>query len=307
MFLILGAAIALIWANSPFAAAYDSLLTLDAVKEVAIFTFFVSLGIELRHEMTKGALSKPRQAIVPIIAAMGGMLVPVIIFSAINFGQPSEAGWGVPMSTDVAFALAILAIAGKFLPPQVRIFLLTVSVVDDTLTILIMSIFYSTNFHLLSLVSLIGIITGALIPQRWPVLSWLTPTVKYASLPIFALFSAGVRFEDLGANFGTSALTLGIILAMVIGKPLGVLGTTWVVTKTGLGKFAAGIKWPDLLAIGSLFGMCFTVALIMSELSFGLESAERSVANLSVFIGSLASALLAVVALQIRKRSYVNR
>jgi NhaA family Na+:H+ antiporter len=306
MFLILAAAIALVWANSPFAGSYEALISIDAIKEVAIFSFFVSLGIELRHELTRGALAKPRKAIVPILAAVGGMLVPVAIFSIVNSGQQSAAGWGVPMSTDVAFALAVLALAGKFLPPQIRIFLLTVSVVDDTLTILIMAIFFSSTFHLLSLVSLLGIITGFLMPKGQRVLGWLMPVVTYVSLPIFALYSAGINLGKLGGDFGGSALTIGIILGMVIGKPLGVLGAAWLVTKTGLGTLADGIKWPDLLSIASLFGMCFTVSLIMSELSFGTAGTQHSVSNLSVFIGSLTSALLAVIALQIRKRFYVK-
>jgi NhaA family Na+:H+ antiporter len=116
-----------------------------------------------------------------------------------------------------------------------------------------------------------------------------------------------VNVQGLGDSFAASAITWGVIVAMVIGKPLGVLGTTWLVTKSGLGKLAAGIKWADLLAIGSLFGMCFTVALLMSELSFGDQYTEHQIANLSVFIGSVISALLAVTALQIRKRAYVAR
>lgn len=306
MFLILAAAVALVWANSPFSASYDSLIAIDAIKEVAIFSFFLSLGIELRHEITHGALAKPRQALVPIFAAVGGMIVPVAIFSAINAGLPSAAGWGVPMSTDVAFALAVLAIGGKFLPPQIRVFLLTVSVVDDTLTILIISIFFTSNFHLLSLVSLLGIISGILLPRGQSALKWLMPFVTYAALPIFALYSAGIKFSNLGDNFGGSALTIGIVAGMVLGKPMGVMGATWLVTKLGLGRLAEGIKWADLLSISSLFGICFTVSLIMSELSFGTAGTQHSVSNLSVFIGSLTSALLAIIAMQIRKRAYVR-
>jgi NhaA family Na+:H+ antiporter len=306
MYLILAAVVAMVWANSPLAAAYEAMISIEAIKGISIFLFFLSLGIELRHEITHGSLAKPRQAIVPIFAAIGGMLVPVAIYSIINQGLPTAVGWGVPMSTDVAFALAALAIAGKFLPSPVRVFLLTVAVVDDSLTILMIALFFSSTFHLLSVVSLAGVIIGLFVPFGQKMLGWLTPTVNFVALPVFALFSAGVNIQGLAGNFAGSAITVGIIAAMVIGKPLGVLGTTWLVTKSGLGKLAAGIKWPDLLSIGSLFGMCFTVALLMSELSFGDAPTEHSIANLSVFIGSLASALLAVVALQIRKRAYVG-
>lgn len=307
MYLILAALVAMIWANSPFAEAYEAMISVEAIKGVAIFLFFFSLGIELRHEITHGSLSKPRQAMVPILAAIGGMLVPVIIYSLINQGLPTAVGWGVPMSTDVAFALAVLAIAGKFLPAPIRVFLMTVAVVDDSLTILMIALFFSSNFHALSIVSLTGVVVGLFLPGGNKLNRWLTPTVNFVALPVFALFSAGVNIQDLGDNFAGSAITWGVIVAMVIGKPLGVLGTAWLITKSGLGKLADGIKWPDLLSIGSLFGMCFTVALLMSELSFGEQHTEHSIANLSVFIGSLVSALLAVTALQIRKRAYVAR
>ena len=307
MYLILGAVVAMLWANSPFAAGYEALISIEAIKGIAIFAFFLSLGIELREEITHGSLAKPRQAIVPIFAAIGGMLVPVAIYSIINQALPSAAGWGVPMSTDVAFALAVLALAGKFLPSPVRIFLLTVAVVDDSLTILMIALFFSSTFHALSVVSLAGVVIGLFLPGGQKITGWLTPTVNYVALPVFALFSAGVNVQGLGSSFASSAITIGVIAAMVIGKPLGVLGTTWLVTKSGLGKLAAGIKWADLLSIGSLFGMCFTVALLMSELSFGQQHTEHAIANLSVFIGSITSALLAVIALQLRKRAYVSR
>ena len=307
MYLILAALAAMLWANSPFAEAYEAMISIEAIKGLAIFLFFLSLGIELRHEITQGSLAKPRQAIVPIFAAIGGMLVPVAIYSLINQGLTSSVGWGVPMSTDVAFALAVLAIAGKFLPAPIRVFLMTVAVVDDSLTILMIALFFSSTFHLLSVVSLAGVVIGLFLPRGQQMTGWLTPTVNYVALPVFALFSAGVNIQGLGESFATSAITWGVIVAMVVGKPLGVLGTTWLVTKSGLGRLAAGIKWRDLLAIGSLFGMCFTVALLMSELSFGNQQSEHATANLSVFIGSLSSALLAITALQIRKRTYAKK
>ena len=307
MFLIVAAAVAMIWANSPFASSYEALISIEAIKGLAIFTFFLSLGIELRHEIQHGSLAKPRQAIVPIFAAIGGMLVPVAIYSLINRDLPTAAGWGVPMSTDVAFALAALAIAGKFMPAPIRVFLLTVAVVDDSLTILMIALFFSSTFHVLSVVSLAGVVIGLFLPRGQQITGWLTPTVNYVALPVFALFSAGVNIQGLGDSFAGSAITWGVIIAMVVGKPLGVLGTTWLVTKSGLGKLAAGMRWPDLLAIGSLFGMCFTVALLMSELSFGEQRTEHSIANLSVFIGSLISAALATAALQIRKRAHVRK
>lgn len=278
----------------------------EAIKAAAIFVFFLSLGVELRHEITHGSLAKPRQAIVPILAAVGGMLVPVIIYSIINSGLPSATGWGVPMSTDVAFALAVLAAAGRFLPKSVRVFLLTVAVVDDSLTILIIALFFASSFQPLSVFSLAGVALGLFLPQGRKAASWLNPVANWAALPLFAAITLWQTFANFQGQLSGSAITVGVILAMVFGKPIGVLGTTWLVTKSGLGKLATDVKWADLLSIGSLFGICFTVAMMMSELSFGENPSEHSIANVSVLIGSLTSALLAVVALQIRKRSYVR-
>ena len=279
----------------------------EAIKAGAIFVFFLSLGVELRHEIRHGSLAKPRQAIVPILAAVGGMLVPVLIYSAINSGLPTSVGWGVPMSTDVAFALAVLALAGRFLPKSIRVFLLTVAVVDDSLTILIIALFFASSFQPLSVFSLAGVALGLLLPQAQKASGWLTPVANFGALPVFAAINLWQTFSNFQGQLAGSAITLGVIVAMVFGKPIGVLGTTWLVTKSGLGKLAKDVKWPDLLSIGSLFGICFTVAMMMSELSFGGSPAEHSIANLSVLIGSLTSAILAVVALQIRKRAYVSR
>ena len=279
----------------------------QAVKAAAIFVFFLGLGIELRHEITHGSLAKPRQAIVPILAAVGGMLVPVVIYSIINSGLPSASGWGVPMSTDVAFALAVLGLAGRFMPKSIRVFLLTVAVVDDSLTILIIALFFASSFQPLSVFSLAGVALGLFMPRGQAASRWLNPAANWIALPTFAAITLWQTFANFQGQLAGSSITLGVVAAMVFGKPIGVLGTTWLVTRSGLGKLASDVKWPDLLSIGSLFGICFTVAMMMSELSFGESPSQHSIANLSVLIGSLTSASLAVIALRIRKRAHVNR
>ena len=306
--LISAAVIALIWANSPAASVYEGMIQLEWIKGLAIFLFFMSIGIELRHEIQHGSLRSAKNAIVPIFAAIGGMTVPVLIYSAFNFHQPTDAGWGIAMSTDVAFALAVFAIAGSFLPRAIRTFVLTVAVVDDSLTILMIAIFYASSFHVLSLVSLSGVIIGLFLPKGEKLLPKLQPVVSFGALPIFALFSAGVNLSSLNfKDFSTSAITIGILVAMIIGKPLGVLGTTYLVTKSGLGKLSSDIKWADLIPAGFLFSMCFTVALLMSELSFGEREIEHSTANLSVFIGSTLAAIFATVAISLRRRAHVKK
>ncbi len=270
---------AMVWANSSFSESYSAVSHLEGLKGLAIFLFFLSVGIELRHEISHGSLSKPRQAVVPIFAAMGGMLVPVIIYSIVNFGEPSARGWGVPMSTDIAFAIGVVAIAGRWLPRQVRTFVLTVAVVDDSLTILMIAIFFTSSFNILSLDSLAGVVVGLLLPQGQKVQKALEPTVAFVMLPVFAFLSAGVNLGDL--NGASDA---------------------WLVTKSKLGKLPEQVTWARLLRIAPLFGMCFTVAMLMSELSFGDSLAEHSLANVSVLITTSVMALLAAAALTLRSK-----
>jgi NhaA family Na+:H+ antiporter len=297
------ALVAMLWANSPLRESYFAVSHIEALKGVTIFLFFFSVGMELRHEITHGSLSKPRQANVPIFAAMGGMLGPVVIYSIVNIGEPSARGWGVPMSTDIAFALGVLAIAGSWLPKQVRTYVMTVAVVDDSLTILMIAIFFTSDFHTLSLASLAGVALGLLLPTNQKLQTALAPAVAFVILPLFALLSAGVDLSKLASATNASPLIiLGIAMAMVIGKPLGVLGTTWLVTKSKLGTLPKEVTWATLRRVGLLFGMCFTVAMLMSELSFGDSEGEQSLANVSVLITSAVMALLATAALSLRTK-----
>jgi NhaA family Na+:H+ antiporter len=281
------AAFALILANSPMVEGYHQFASFDALKGAAIFLFFLSVGIELRHEIVSGSLSKPRQAVVPIFAAMGGMALPVVIYSAVNFGQLSAAGWGVPMSSDMAFALGVLAIAGRWLPKH-------------SLTILMIAIFFASSFHILSLASLAGVLVGLLVPAFENIQTKLESVVAYVALPLFALMSAGVSIEHLSEDL-TWPLVIGVLLAMIVGKPLGVIGTTWLVTKSGLGKLPNGVIWKDLFPALLVFGMCFTLALVMTELSFGNNQSEHALANVSVVAGSVIMAIVSASALIYRK------
>lgn len=295
---------ALVLANSPAGEIYQGFASFEFLKGAAIFLFFLSVGIELRHEIVNGSLRKPKQAVVPIFAALGGLAVPVVIFSLINAGTPSAAGWGIPMSSDMAFALGILAIAGSWLPKAIRTYVLTLAVVDDSTTILIIAIFYASSFHLLSLASLGGVLLGLLIPKLASIQTRLEKVVAFVALPLFAFMSAGVDLAHLpSGNSVPVTLVVGILVAMIIGKPLGVIGTTWLVVKSGLGALPQGVKWKDLVPALIVFGMCFTLAMVMTELSFGDKPQLHALANLVVIIASLTVALISSAALTARKLS----
>lgn len=301
------AAIAMILANSPAGELYRGFASIELLKGTAIFLFFLSVGIELRHEILHGSLRKPKQAVVPIFAAMGGLAVPVVIYSLFNAGTEAAAGWGVPMSSDMAFALGVLAIAGRWLPKQIRTYVLTVAVVDDSSTILIIAIFYASSFHMLSLASLGGVIVGLLVPQLQKLQTGLDKVVAYGALPLFAFMSAGVDLSHLPSGADVPVmLVAGILVAMVIGKPLGVIGTTWIVVKSGLGSLPQGVKWKDLVPALLVFGMCFTLAMVMTELSFGENAQLHALANLVVIIASLTVALISSAALTARKLTRVE-
>ena len=306
--LFAAAAVALILANSPLGDVYRGFAHIELLKGTAIFLFFLSVGIELRHEIIHGSLRNPRQAVVPIFAAMGGLALPVVVYSLLNAGTPAAAGWGVPMSSDMAFALGVLAIAGRWLPKQIRTYVLTVAVVDDSTTILIIAIFYASSFHVLSLASLAGVIVGLLVPRLQTIQLGLEKTVAFVALPLFAFMSAGVDLANLPTGSEVPVmLVVGILVAMILGKPLGVIGTTWIVVKSGLGSLPQGVKWKDLVPALIVFGMCFTLAMVMTELSFGEQPEIHALANLIVIIASLTVALISSLALTIRKLTRIEQ
>jgi NhaA family Na+:H+ antiporter len=373
--LLIGAAlVALIWANSPWGDVYFdianfeigpsalhlnlSLATWAADGLLAIF-FFVA-GLELKHELVKGSLSKPAQAAVPVAAALGGMVVPALIYFGINATSSSgdPQGWGIPMATDIAFALAVLAVAGKHLPVALRAFLLTLAVVDDLGAIMVIAVFYSDKFELVPFLgSLLCLgaywlaqrarITSPLLYVPLALLTWVLmhesgvhATVAGVALamltrikedpgeaeapaerlqhrihplsagfcvPVFAFFAAGVDLRGQSISEALdNPIAIGVILGLVLGKPIGVLlgaGLTATLTRASLSK---GLKWLDIAAVGLLAGIGFTVSLLIAELAFDYGSDESESAKVAILAASLIAAVLAVIALRIRARSYAQ-
>ena len=292
--LLLGSAlVALFWANSPVQDSYLWLHGFDFIPAIAIFIFFAGVGMELRKEITNGALSKPKQALLPISAAIGGMVVPALLFVIMNFQSGSLAGWAVPMSTDIAFALAILAIFGKKLPAEMRVFLLTVAVIDDVLAIAVIAIFYTASFSLLSLASVFGVLIGFATPKRvvTGVHSKIENFNALIGLPVFVFFEAGVYISPTDATAVlNSTVIYGIVFGLIVGKPLGVMLGTYIASSISKQK----VDWQNLFPIALLCGVGFTVALLMNSLSFAKGSLESASGTMGVLIGSAASASLAV-------------
>lgn len=377
--LLLAATIlALVWANSPIADSYFALRDFKIGPEalhlnlslggwaadglLAIF-FFVA-GLELKREFVAGDLRNPARAVVPIAAAAGGVVIPAALFALINLtaGPAVLKGWAIPTATDIAFALAVLAVISTHLPTALRTFLLTLAVVDDLIAIAIIAVFYPGEMHFeflgLALLPLLaftwlvqkrihawylllplafatwalvhasgihatvaGVLLGFAVPvlrsakrggpEAGPGLAehfehLVRPVSAGVAVPLFAFFSAGVA---LGGAAGlksafTDSVAIGIVVALVAGKFIGVFGATWLVTSTTKAKLDDGLAWIDVAGLALLAGVGFTVSLLISELSFGDDSPHYSHAKVAILAGSVLAALLAAVVLRSRNRHY---
>lgn len=365
--LLLAATAAMIIANSSWSEWYFSLsnkvigiesihldltvATWAADGLLAIF-FFVA-GMELKYELVSGSLSNRANAAVPIAAALGGMIVPAIIFSVINAGKPSASGWGIPMATDIAFALAVLGIAGRRLPIELRAFLLSLAVVDDLGAIIVIAIFYSSSIALTYLLAASACVVVFAAAQRqgirspilylplgiatWVFLheSGVHATIAGVALglamriklkegetesplesaldkfhpwsaglcvPVFAFFAAGISVVGISVSQAfTSPVSVGVMLGLVVGKPIGILGFAWLAARFTRAELSKSLFWGDVLAIGLLAGVGFTVSLLITKLAFVGDAELDSLARLSVLMASVIAAVLAVIALQIRK------
>nr|WP_244962801.1 Na+/H+ antiporter NhaA [Cryobacterium roopkundense] len=334
--------------------------------------FFFLAGLELKREFVAGDLRSVNRAIVPVAAAMGGVIVPAVFYTLINLNSGSDAlrGWAIPTATDIAFALAVLAVIGSKLPAALRIFLLTLAVVDDLLAIAIIAFFYTTDIAfvplLLAIVPLalywilahkfsyffgtkalaawvillpIGFVVWALVhasgvhatvagvllgfaipvlrsqrgggPDAGPGLAEtlehrIRPLSSGFAIPVFAFFSAGVAIGSVEGftQAITDPVSIGIIVALVVGKPVGVLLATIIVTKTTKAALDPDLAWIDVAGVALLAGVGFTVSLLISELGFGQGSPHDDHAKVAILVGSLLAALAATVILRGRNRHY---
>lgn len=371
--LLVAAVVALAWANSPWLDTYHALsgtrvgphawhldLTLaEWASDGLLAVFFFVAGLELKREFVAGDLRDPRRAMLPVLAAVGGMIAPALIYVAVNAGDADAlAGWAVPTATDVAFALAVLGVISTHLPAALRTFLLTLAVVDDLLGITIIGVFYTDGLNLaafaLALVplGLFAILTHRQVRTGWVLLplaltTWLLvhesgvhatiagvllgfavpvrrradgsgtelaqqferswrPVSAGLAVPVFAFFAAGVTVVGGGplASQLTHPVTLGIIAALVVGKTVGVLGSTWLVQRFTSARLAADLSWWDVFGLSVLAGLGFTVSLLIGNLAFGTGSERDAAAKIGILAGSLLSAVLASILLRIRNTHY---
>jgi Na+:H+ antiporter, NhaA family len=397
--LLIAAAASLIWANSPFAHGYHALWHLPLsiglgefvfsrslhfwINDALMTVFFLVVGMEIRWEIHEGALSKLDQAILPVVAAAGGVIAPALIYMSLNTDPVRGQGWAVPTATDIAFAVGVLALLGRSIPVNVRVFLLALAIIDDVIAVLIIAFFYSgglqfSGFIVVSLgilmvlgfqrigvgsalayilpgafvwigflmtgahPTLAGVVLGLMTPVRpiplrehplevvsrlaeelrssdavWtkdthrlelplrqlrvahremlpPVVrvqTALHPWVAYGVMPLFALANAGVSLTGVDLSAGAQFVMLGVGLALVAGKLIGVVGATWLSVRLGWCRLAPGVSWGGVCLVGLMAGIGFTMSIFIAMLAFTDERLLNA-AKLGVLLGSLVAAML---------------
>lgn len=283
------------------------------------------------------------------------MFVSAVTFLVFNFGTENARAWGIPISTDIAFALAILAIAGKAMPGPLRVFLLTLAVVNDLGAILVIAVFYGHGFELAPFIVAATLVIVFALLQRAGLRSvavylpialacWyftyesgihatvagvalglsmrvteredenhapgdhvehvLRPISSGLCVPLFALMSAGVALEDVRiGEMITNPLTLGVLFGLVVGQPVGVVLGTFIGTRFTQRQLPHGLVWADVVVVGTLAGIGFTVALLVSGVSFGDDPATLTVAKFALVLTSFVAIGSAVTAMKLRSRS----
>jgi NhaA family Na+:H+ antiporter len=399
--LLLASFFAIAWANSSFAPIYHELwhisLTLSLgeyriAKSLVhwindgLMTFFIFVvGLEIKREILVGELSSRKSALLPVVAALGGMLVPGAIFLALNRGTATAHGWGIPMATDIAFALGAIAVFGKRLPIGLRVFLSAFAIADDLGAVIVIALFYTKeivwHYLIICVFFVVGLAIANLLWIRWTFLYallglgiWvavlgsgihptvagfvvamfipargkydtdrfvrrvqeimdefhceeqscgysilldrghldsvhalelachevetplqrlehsLHPWIAFALLPVFAFANAGLSLEGIDfAGLLSQPLTMGIMLGLFLGKPLGITIFSFLAVKTGIALLPAEVRWSHIIGAGMLGGIGFTMSLFVSGLSF-VSPEMVNYSKLGIILGSILSA-----------------
>ncbi|HKY72003.1 MAG TPA: Na+/H+ antiporter NhaA [Nitrospira sp.] len=400
--LLAATAVALIWANSPWADTYHEIwrtpislvvgqhalteTVLEWINDGLMAMFFFVIGLEIKREMLVGELASIRQAALPLAAAVGGTVVPAALYAGFNAGGPGAPGWGIPMATDIAFALGVLGLLGDRVPGSLKVFLAALAIGDDLMAVMVIAVFYTSTiswinigigaFFLMLLIganvlgvrhvlvysvlgigglwlaflmsgvhaTIAGVLAAMTIPARTtlgrgeflargqallrrfeqvtssgasPLANQeqlevtqrletavknvatplqrleqaLHPWVTVAVMPVFALANAGVTLDAGIAGTLVSPVTLGVLVGLLIGKPVGVLLASGIIIRSEVAKMPDGVRWPHLTGVGFLAGIGFTMSLFITDLAFGQAEASIS-AKIGILLGSALAGLI---------------
>ena len=360
------------------------------VNDFLMAIFFLLVGIELKYEMTVGELRRPRQALLPMLAAVGGVVVPATIYMLLNRGSGSAQGWAIPMATDIAFALGVLSLLGNRVPAGVRVFFSTRAIADDLISIAAIALFYGQAPDLMWLLAaavvtvslfmlnktqhyrlapymvggfvlwvclfksgvhatLAGVIVAFAIPARSGIrldnlTDWLrgympdlvdsydedahilgqhdfthatlgaervmhrvspplvrlerkisTP-VNFIILPLFAFVNAQVRLVGVDVvQLAFDPVSMGTYFGMLLGKPIGIVGVTFLLVKLGIAELPSRVTWRHIVGVGILGGIGFTMSILISGLAFPAEPFEMLAAKAAILAGSVSAAVIGMI------------
>lgn len=360
------------------------------VNDFLMAIFFLLVGIELKYEMTVGELRHPRQALLPMLAAVGGVVVPATIYMLLNRGSGSAQGWAIPMATDIAFALGVLSLLGNRVPAGVRVFFSTLAIADDLISIAAIALFYGQAPDLMWLLAaavvtaslfmlnktqhyrlapylvggfvlwvclfksgvhatLAGVIVAFAIPARSGIrldnlTDWLrgympdlvdsydedahilgqhdfthatlgaervmhrvspplvrlerkisTP-VNFIILPLFAFVNAQVRLVGVDVvRLALDPVSMGTYFGMLLGKPIGIVGVTFLLVKLGIAELPSRVTWRHIVGVGILGGIGFTMSILISGLAFPAEPFEMLAAKAAILAGSVSAAVIGMI------------
>ena len=325
LILVFVTALSLVLANSAWQTDYINFWHIDLgghsivhwINDGLMTIFFLLIGLELEREIYQGELSDIKNASLPIFGAIGGMIVPAGLFLLLNFGTDTQAGAGIPMATDIAFAIGILSLLGNRVPTSLKIFLTALAVMDDLGAIIVIAIFYTTSIAFVNLFIALGIFTFLLILNRLKVhnlipyliggaamwyfmlhsgvhatitgvlLAFAIPfgnggekspsyilqhflhkPVAFFILPLFAIANTCIAVGDSWQSGLGQTNSLGIIVGLVIGKPLGIWLFSFIGVGLGLCALPTDLKWKNIIGAGFLGGIGFTMSIFITLLAF---------------------------------------
>ncbi|MEO7396930.1 MAG: Na+/H+ antiporter NhaA [Ilumatobacteraceae bacterium] len=383
--LVAATVVALVWANSPWKASYESAWSTNVrfefgsyifheelghvVNDLLMAVFFLVVGMEIKRELVTGELRDRRTVALPAMAALGGMIIPAAIYLAFNSGGNGSRGWGIPMATDIAFALGVVALLGSRVPPAVKVLLLTLAIVDDIGAIIVIAIFYTDRVKFRFVIAAVviaavialmhrarvvysplimiagcalwftvfesgihatiaGVVMGLLTPAtpaqsdleaeelvnvletdddiradevratatliRGSVsacdrlIEALHPVTSYVIIPLFALANAGITVS-VDAISSPSTVLLGVAVALVAGKLIGITLFSWIAVKFGFGRLPDDVSWGHILGVGAIAGIGFTVSLFITGLAFD-DTTIQADAKIGILIASIIAA-----------------
>ena len=305
-FLVGAALLALILANTPAREMYFDITDKSHlfVNEILMSVFFFLVGLEIKREFKEGELANPKKAALPVIAAIGGMITPALIYVVFNAGGIASDGWAIPMPTDIALALGALALLGSRIDSSLKIFLLTVAIADDLFSIIVLAVFYSSGVEPIRIIGTIGaVILAFVLPSGKKfttsrLIHLIHPWTAFLIIPLFALVNIGITidFSHLAEQIN-SPVARGIIVGRVLGKFIGITLFAWLAIKIGVASKSESITFAEISGVAALAGMGLTISLFIADLALSDPALIENV-KLGLLISAIISGLFGYLVLR---------